>query len=357
MQQRWPRIPAHLLGPQRIPFPVSVPHRVRPDLYKLEPREREQDAGREARNGESLADDAAGLLRVDRHAPRYLREKEERLGDALRPLVLLSPGADVSACAGALVHAIATLAEAHPDVITMAPGIGDGVGDAPVPSAHAIAFATSGIGLRPAADGQREVVALREDVRAIVARLAPLPEPRRTLAALALSLQEDLVLMAFTGEGFVSEAMSVVFPSGWDPAEKIGRPLFQIHAPVADGDALRAASDNLARAMVEKGPYVRYVWTIADSDALARMPGHANAGVRPEEMFFRCERQVTLPLASHRRSLFLIRVFVAPLTEVANEPARRELLVRVLESMPDEVLRYKGLTAIREVLRTRWSVR
>jgi hypothetical protein len=149
--------------------------------------------------------------------------------------------------------------------------------------------------------------------------------------------------------------LSVVFASGWDPAQKIGRALFEIHAPVAEGGALRAASERLARAMVEKGPFVRHVWTIADSDSLARAPGQAARADSVDALWFRCERQVTLPLAAHDRSLFLIRVYLAPLAEVAGDARRRELIVSALTSMSDEVLAYKGLQRARELIVASWG--
>ncbi len=199
------------------------------------------------------------------------------------------------------------------------------------------------------------MIALREDAAEVAARIALLAPPRRTLAALALSIQEDLVLMAITPDGFVAEAMSVAFASGWDPLRKIGRTLFEIHGPVAEGEALRAASDNLARAMVGKGPFVRYVWTISDSDALARAPGHRIAAESIDSLWFRCERQVTLPLVDFDRSLFLIRVFVAPLSAIACDEQRRALVARALESMGEELVRYKGLEAVRAMVRACWG--
>ncbi len=337
-QPDWPELPASLLTPQRTPFPVTAQHQVRPDLYKLEA------SAIDAAGIDASATDASGLLRADRNAPRYLRAKLDALENTAHPLLLVASGADSAACAAALVAAARVLAAAHPELVAAAgPGDGD------------IDFVLSGIGLRDDGRGGSRAVAWRDDARIVVERIAVLAQPQRTLAVLALSLQEDLALMANTPRGLVAEALSVAFASGWDPAHKIGRPLFEIHAPVAEGDALRAASDNLARAMVRKGPFLRYVWTIADSDALARPPAQRVVAARPDALWFRCERQVTLPLAALDRSLFLIRVFVAPLAEVAGDAVRRALLASALASMSDEVVRYKGLESVREVLTAAWG--
>ncbi|MCL4744112.1 MAG: DUF3445 domain-containing protein [Burkholderiaceae bacterium] len=349
----WPAIPAQLLGAQRTPFPVSATHQVRPDLYKLDAvaRDDTRDDDRakpqaipRAVPRDELASDGVGLLRADHCAPRYLREKLALLDARAHPLVLVAPACDRDASEAALRQAVAMLAGAHPQLLAVSDACEGGVD-----------FALSGIGLRDDTGRTCPVVALRADAAGVCARIASLPPPRRTLAALALSVQEDLVLMAITPEGFVAEAMSVAFASGWDPARKIGRRLFDIHQPVAEGEALRAASDNLARAMVGKGPFVRYVWTISDSDALARPPGHAVAAESVEALWFRCERQVTLPLAAFDRSLFLIRVFVEPLSTIARDEPRRSLIARALESMGDELVRYKGLEQVRALVRRQWG--
>jgi hypothetical protein len=126
---------------------------------------------------------------------------------------------------------------------------------------------------------------------------------------------------------------------------------------VADGDALRVASETLSRAMSTKGPFVRHVWTLAGSAALARDPDEGS--LVPPSSFdaiqFRCERQVTAPLAELGRSLFLIRVYVAPLVRVAADPVRRATLVSALESMSDAVARYKGIGALREQVLQEWG--
>ncbi|HEY5633090.1 MAG TPA: heme-dependent oxidative N-demethylase subunit alpha family protein [Burkholderiaceae bacterium] len=336
-QPHWPAVPAPLMGAQRTPFPVSAPHRVRPDLHKLEA-------------GAPPGDDApAGLLRSDRNAPRYLREKRSRLHDQARPLLLVAPGAGERECANALHAAAQALARAHPELIR---DCGAGTGDR---AGRGLDFQASGIGLRDDGEGELRAIAWRDDARELVQRIAPLSPARRVLAALSLSLQEDLALMANTAQGFVAEALSVAFASGWDPPRKIGRALFEIHAPVAQGESLRAASGQLARAMVHKGPFVRYVWTIADSGALDRPAAQRVRAASPDSLWFRCERQVTVPLPAHDRSLFLIRVFVAPLQEAASDARRRALLVSALASMGHDVLRYKGLESVRDLLLGAWA--
>jgi Protein of unknown function (DUF3445) len=174
---------------------------------------------------------------------------------------------------------------------------------------------------------------------------------------LALALQDDWVVMSDK-----AELLHVCFPSGWRPREKLGQTMAQIHAPVAQGDRLIAASDQLTRAMLSKGPFVRYVWTLSPTNALSRHPD-LYLQKSPEsppvsnilaptlnDIWFRFERQITVPLPESRRALFLIRVFVMPLREVLASPQKAALLKDSLISMPLDVVAYKGIAALRDAV-------
>jgi hypothetical protein len=179
---------------------------------------------------------------------------------------------------------------------------------------------------------------------------------------LSLAMQEDWVLMSPEGH---FEAGSVCFPSGWAPGEKFGLSLAAIHAPVADGEALRKASQALTRAMLQKGPFQRFVWTLTRNKNLARHPGYPTdlQAESDSALYFRYERQTTLALPRSGRALFLIRVYVVPLNvalagktgppgqvEEADKQANERLamLKGSLSSMSEAVIAYKGLRDIRE---------
>jgi dimethylamine monooxygenase subunit A len=170
--------------------------------------------------------------------------------------------------------------------------------------------------------------------------------------ALTLSLQEDFVVMRPGMDGHLrASLLSVAFPSGWRPEEKLGQSMFEIHTPVAENQALQRSARALSEAMQCKGPFVRYVWTLSGSGALSRDPAEdsfANIS-KAEQLWFRCERQITVPLFE-QGSLFLIRVFVEPLHETLAVPGRRDRLMQSLASMSDAVLAYKGITRARELL-------
>lgn len=165
------------------------------------------------------------------------------------------------------------------------------------------------------------------------------------LAALSMSLQEDFALMRQTdSRGLRAIALSVAFPSGWDPGTKIGKSMLTIHEPVADNHRLQAATAAMSVAMAEKGPFVRYVWTLAGSNARARPVGvdDVSALTHAGQLWFRYERQVSVPLGEST-SLFLIRVMHARFCEVVHDQRTHSNLVAALNSMSEQMLRYKNL--------------
>ncbi len=155
---------------------------------------------------------------------------------------------------------------------------------------------------------------------------------------LALSIQEDFVLM----HGTRAEAMWVCLPSRWNPAEKIGQDFAQIHKPVPHSQALQKAQHNVARAMCQKGPFVRYVWGLTYDPNLCQHPS-APRFTGGGTVFFRTERQVTLPMPELNRSWFLIRVYNVPLETVLHTPQRKQQLLESLRSMNPEHIGYKHM--------------
>jgi hypothetical protein len=70
-----------------------------------------------------------------------------------------------------------------------------------------------------------------------------------------------------------------------------------------------------------------------------------------EQVFFRIERQTTLPLPACRRGVFFIRVMVAPLIDTLRAaPGRASELHAALASMSDAVVAYRGMAGVRERL-------
>ena len=185
--------------------------------------------------------------------------------------------------------------------------------------------------------------------------------------ALAEGMQEDFVVLHDEpGDGFRARFLSVCFPSNWNPAEKLGLDFTAIHAPVADNALLQAGARGIVDMAFRQAPMLRHVWLLTPNgdlaqhpetrrtrweDALAAADAPGASGRLIDQVFFRVERQTTLPLPALRRGVFFIRVMVAPLVDVlAVAPARAAELADALASMSETVVAYRGMTAVRERL-------
>jgi hypothetical protein len=122
----------------------------------------------------------------------------------------------------------------------------------------------------------------------------------------------------------------------------LGQSFARIHAPVPDF-RIGQGTAQLPRALVEKGPYVRFVWTICSDSQLDH---HPDSGYRPDfgegQGFLRVERQVTVPFPEQRVYLFLIRTYVYAFATLLSE--QRQILAEALRTMPAGIVAYKGLT-------------
>ena len=111
-----------------------------------------------------------------------------------------------------------------------------------------------------------------------------------------------------------AEALHVCFPSGWDPREKAGRDFTTIHEPVGDNARLLGASANVMKALLTKGPYVRFSFGLSPNPALDNHPvtrppkPPASIWTDPESaidrIYVRMERQTTYPMPDLNRGLF-----------------------------------------------------
>lgn len=180
--------------------------------------------------------------------------------------------------------------------------------------------------------------------------------PEAGFAALASLVQEDLVLLRRTPDGDSSAiAVHVAIPTGWRPERIHGASFGAIHGPVPDFAKHPAAEQSMVAAMVERGPYVRFVWTVSADDHLDHHPEEGRrAPWRVDGPgFLRVERQTTVPFAAREGSLFLIRVYLYPFASLT--PDERTVLATAIERMPPAVAAYKGLAAsaptVLEVLR------
>lgn len=159
------------------------------------------------------------------------------------------------------------------------------------------------------------------------------------------NLQEDVVLMhRAPGEETQAIMLHVCFPSSWSPQAAIGRSFQAIHGPVPAFADAPAEAARMEDAMLLRGPFVRFVWSLSPDGALdhdSTRPGPTAWAPGATRGWLRVERQVTVPLAGVDAALFLIRVYRTPFAALST--GQRDILARALAAMPPDVLRYKGL--------------
>jgi hypothetical protein len=169
---------------------------------------------------------------------------------------------------------------------------------------------------------------------------------RTPLSELGRELVEDFAILHAGEAGDRVVWLHACFPSGWRPEQVLGKSFAQIHAGIPGIEQVLAKSQSLVRAMSERGPYVRFVWTITTDDELDHHPVEGRRHPWSEQSqrgFLRVERQTTVPLPHAAASVFLIRTYLYAFDELGLE--QRATLKSALERMPPEILRYKRLDA------------
>lgn len=194
-----------------------------------------------------------------------------------------------------------------------------------------------------------------EPVR-LTARDAPGPDPAAPpLARAAMLCAEDLVLMRKGADGWRLAAASLCFPSSWRLAEKFGRPMEAIHAPVPGYPAgtrnamlVNRIFDNLAPG----APVLRGNWSIYGDNRLHHPQPHEGeragdpAALGADGLHLREERQTLTRLPQSGDILFTILITLTPLAALAASPGGREkaaALARHIEAMKPEELAYKAM--------------
>jgi hypothetical protein len=191
--------------------------------------------------------------------------------------------------------------------------------------------------------------------------LRQVPRPWRRAALLSLAFCEDFaVLDADTG---TLPWLAVALPSVWAPAEKVGRPFAEVHAPVADNRLITGAAPQLVKMVTGSEGWERFVWTITPhprlhahprrypperwtTDLLADTSGQALAA----QSWWRTERQTFIPVPGRPQAVFTILVDVQPLSRALADPGRAQRVHDAVASMSDAVLAYRGLADARTPL-------
>jgi dimethylamine monooxygenase subunit A len=141
-------------------------------------------------------------------------------------------------------------------------------------------------------------------------------------------------------------------PSSWRLNDKLGQPIEFIHGPVPGLNAYIGATINKFLAALKPGlASLRHNWGLSRSPELNQHPDRAlpllDATVSAEEVWLRVEHQALIALPKSGGILFGIRVVNYSLNEVKANQLAAGRLGRALETMPEEMARYKNLAKAR----------
>ncbi|WP_421761913.1 heme-dependent oxidative N-demethylase family protein [Devosia sp.] len=205
---------------------------------------------------------------------------------------------------------------------------------------------------------EMEIIPLRRAVPLAEAGLAP-------LQVAASLVQEDLVLLRRSENGWRLVAAALDFPSSWSLRAKFGRPMHEVHGPVPGfgvGTRNAAMIERMFDHLRVEMPVIRWNWSLFGDERLFHPegghPDQPRFGVDGESVYLRVERQTLRKLPVSGDILFTIRISVDPLaalTQHAEAATIATALIEQLEALSPEQVRYKGLRHDREALVARLS--
>lgn len=194
--------------------------------------------------------------------------------------------------------------------------------------------------------------------------LVGLDADRPALETAARLVQEDLVLMRRSAEGWRLAAAALCFPSAWRLSDKFGRLMHEVHRPVPGFGAGTRPAELITRMFDNLQPgaaMIRWNWSLfGDSVLFHPEPSHAvpRFGMAGENAVVRLERQ-TITRLETGDVLFTIRIYLEPIDALARQPEGREIAAALraqLTALLVEQAEYKGLAAERETVLRRLAV-
>jgi hypothetical protein len=140
------------------------------------------------------------------------------------------------------------------------------------------------------------------------------------------------------------DAASLCFPSYWRLGDKVGRPLGDVHGPVAHyADELAAKVDAFLARLRPDRPVWRRNWSVHDDPAyFLPDPTPPRQVEPPEGLWLRSERQTLRRLATPDAVLFTIRTQQVPLDALAERPDVAHRLAAAIDAWSPQMREYKG---------------
>lgn len=258
------------------------------------------------------------LIELDSACPAQLRERADLLAERPADVLACVPGGE-AACGELASHLLGLLAVRFPDWYQCVPA--------------GLHCRLTGATLDPV-------------------KTAPLVLIGRAVA-------EDFCFIRPDDAGPILVAAVLCFPARWVLAEKLGRPLLDVHARVpAYAEKLGAPVDRFMARLKPGRVAMRLNWSVIDDPALFQLSGKFRDGPDAsitaenalEKLFLRVERQTFLLLPGSATVAFGIRTHVYPLARVAVVPGEAGRLAAAIRALPVEMALYKSLGRFRDAV-------
>ncbi|UNI17494.1 hypothetical protein JDV02_003834 [Purpureocillium takamizusanense] len=165
----------------------------------------------------------------------------------------------------------------------------------------------------------------------VTGRTSPAEPPADTqdaLRTLGETVEEELFLLRPTPEGHRLVAYACCFPSSFDPAEKLGKLLRDIHATVPGYDKIGPSMERYFAKLAVGRPVKRANWSVQTHAELfacranPRVKEHEDAPEQEVDMdktFLRSELQTLTRLPETQAILFSFKTYLYGVTEVKAE--------------------------------------
>jgi hypothetical protein len=170
------------------------------------------------------------------------------------------------------------------------------------------------------------------------------PPELHPLDAAGRLVQEDLCVLVLRDGAPHLDAASLCFPSYWRLADKIGRPMADVHGPVAHyASELAPRVDAILARLRPDRPVWRRNWSIHDDPTYFLPDPTPPRDVDPPEgLWLRSERQTLRRLERTEAVLFTIRTQQTPLAVLAERPDIGRGMAAAIDAWSPEMQRYKG---------------
>ncbi|MES2982030.1 MAG: heme-dependent oxidative N-demethylase subunit alpha family protein [Verrucomicrobiota bacterium] len=168
--------------------------------------------------------------------------------------------------------------------------------------------------------------------------------------------EADFLLMKPDAEGvFRLYGGCLCFPSHWDLHDKLGQPMSAIHAPVPGlNETLGRQIDGFLQRIKPGTSWERANWGLSRSPELNLHPSRKLPRLDPtitlDDVWFRLEQQSLVALPGSGGILFGIKLVIISMHEIKADPTSRQGLMRALQTMPESMAQYKGISTARERL-------